>query len=126
MVKKKEVTIPTWTVFGTHNVAIEIHEHETDEGTFYQAAFGLFLDDGSMTLEEAIDTDPDQQQHITILTELFGEDPQMLAVDAAKLASVLFENVNATAFLFEDNVMVDEMDLEKLIEEATGTSTTLH
>lgn len=124
----KEMTIPNWTVFGSHSITIEIHEagmNDEDE-IIYQAGFGILLNNGEHTLEETVEMDVDNQQHITIMTELFDTNTENLAIRAGQIAAATFDGVNQTAFVFEENKISNELDLQKLIEDHSGSSVQIH
>jgi dihydroxyacid dehydratase/phosphogluconate dehydratase len=117
--KSKNVTIPNWTMFGTHSVTVEIHTAGIDEedNPMYQAAYGFFLDDGTLSLEEAVDLPVNDQKHITIFTGQLGLDPDKLVIQAAAFISEAFENINVMAYIFEDDGAAPrEVNIQTLVE----------
>ena len=66
---KKNAVIPNWTIFGTHIVAVEIHQFtDEDDTVVYQLALTIFLDDST-----PLETEREKQKVITIYTDKTGE-----------------------------------------------------
>lgn len=111
MAKKKEVTIPSWTMFGVHSVGLEIHQFTQDakeKVTGYQVALTLFLDDGSPVPEETM-----ERKVITIFTDLQSYDLDALIFEAASWVANAFENIGNHVFvLSEKGDILKEITLE--------------
>lgn len=115
-----EITIPTWTMFGAHGVTIEVFEHDCPEhGTFYQSGFCFHLDDG-----KEVNEDVNQQKWVSILTEVYDNDPQICALKTLESAIPTFGDALATTgFVVNiDGDIVEEINLENLYSLANASS----
>jgi hypothetical protein len=102
-------------MFGVFSYSIEIHftGYGEDDEPLYNAALGLFLDDGESSDDEA---DPDQRQHITIFTDLFSHDPKALAWVALNSMNMdVFGNRLNGIHLFEEDNVVIEYDVKEIM-----------
>jgi len=89
-------TIPNWTIFGTHGVAISLYMMPTlSDAVVYQAAYEFFLDHGT--------TEPgdDDEKHITIFTDI--QAPDMLEALSLALPTAItsFSNILNAVLVFD-------------------------
>ena len=106
MSKKKDTSIPTWTIFGTRSIGLEIHAFDDDaKKRAYQLALTIFLDDG----KEA-PTEHEQQKVITIFTDLQSYDLDSFVFESASWVAAAFENIGNHVF-----VLNETGDIEKEI-----------
>jgi len=109
-------TIQNWTTFGVHNAVIEIHKHQNETQTSYNSCIAFFLDDGVN----------DVNRVISIITEIWDNDPKICALITAKIAEMMY-NVSPDVFVLDENGdIVDEFDLDLLQKNSNQTNLTLH
>ena len=105
--KRKEVNIPSWHAFAARSVSLEFHKVDDT----FQGAVTFFLDDG-----EEIESEEDQKV-VTIYLDFFTDQPKDDALAFAGMFSSFFENIHSHIFVFEDDKILHQYDLQLLAKQ---------
>lgn len=111
MTDRLKTMIPNWTMFGAKRVSINLFEKEVEGKILYTSALLIWLDDG-------IDEEEYEEKTVTIFTSVVTEDRKKGALILGEYASALFDDVDATAYVFnDDNEIVEEIDMNELSDD---------
>ena len=115
---KKNAVIPNWTIFGTHIVALEIHQFtDEDDTVVYQLALTIFLDDST-----PLETEREKQKVITIYTDKTGPNLGDLVHDAAVWAGQVFANIGDKVYVIdEEGEVSNEITLSTFLNSVEST-----
>ncbi len=118
---KKALTIPNWTIFGTHIVSAEIHQFKGDDNKkVYQLALTFFLDDST-----PLEKDEAKQKVVTIYTDKQSLVLDDLVYDAAIWLGQSFKNISNSVFVIaEDGSIAKQIELDVFMPKASKQSKT--
>lgn len=110
---KSKLTIPNWTAFKSHLVAIQIYEIENEDEydrVLYQSSLVFFIDDGSkLNIEDC--------RAIILMTDIVNYEIDDCILETVASIKYIFERVSNTSIVFNINKkIIKKIDINKLIQ----------